>query len=61
MNITSEKELREAFARYDALVAADFEGNPEMERQALQLALAIQAYEAMHYPFPKPAKDRKKQ
>ncbi|MBC7919937.1 MAG: helix-turn-helix domain-containing protein [Ferruginibacter sp.] len=54
MRIASEKELKEAFNRFDGLVAKGLAGHPETEREARQLALAIQQYEDEHYPFPKP-------
>jgi HTH-type transcriptional regulator/antitoxin HigA len=58
MKITNEIEYKKAFEVIDGFVAEGFEGNTEKEKQFLEVALAIEAYEdaipIMPLQVPKP-------
>lgn len=54
MEIVTKQDYEAAFARIDALVEEGFEGNAAKEAEYRQIAEAIQAYEQLHYHFPKP-------
>ena len=45
MKITNEIEYKKAFEAIDNFIAEGFEGNAEKEKQFLEVALAIEAYE----------------
>ncbi len=58
MKITNEIEYKKAFEVIDGFIAEGFEGNIEKEKQFLEVALAIEAYEdaipIMPLQVPKP-------
>lgn len=52
--ISDEQEYKQAFSKLDALIADNFEGNSEKEKEYRSIAESIQKYEQTHYHFPVP-------
>ena len=53
MTLLNETDYKNAFAHFDLLVM-QMADQPELQRQAREVAEAIQAYEQAFVPFPKP-------
>jgi len=54
MEIKTEEAYKEAFKKIDAFIADNFENSEAKQKEFLEIAKAIQAYEKEYYPLPKP-------
>ncbi len=54
MEIQTEQAYKEAFKKIDAFIAEKFESSETKQKEFLEIAKAIQAYEKEYYPLPKP-------